>query len=283
MIAIANSSNKITDWILLSPDKEEVLKTETESMNPTFFSESERYKTITANLELMRYASQIKKVYLHTSGVNTNKQKSATIALLEEIFTAAEVTVSSSIVAAAYAVSNRKKSVTCMIDSGSNTCYYDGEKEVITKLPSLGYLLMDDASGSYFGKQLLRDYFYKKMPKKLHDMFQKQFNLFPDDVYHNLYDKKDTYNYLASFSSFVITHKKEPYCADMINKGLSNFIENQITQHDHVYDLPIHFVGEIPCQLQEEIQFALKSFRLNSGDFIHNPIDGLVNYYRKKI
>ena len=203
--------------------------------------------------------------------------------MFQEIFPNATITVATSIEAAAFAVSNRKKSVTCMIDSGSNTCFYDGKSKIVTKIPSLGYLLMDDASGSYFGKHLLRDYFYKKMPKKLHDMFQKQFNLFPDDVYHNLYDQKDTYNYLASFAPFVITHKKEPYCTDLINKGLSNFIENQITQHDHVYDLPIHFVGEIPCQLQDEIKFALKSFRLNAGDFISNPIDGLVQYYQAKI
>jgi len=283
MIAIANSSNTTTDWVLLSLDKKVVLKTNTHSMNPTFFSNTQRYKTITQNEGLMQYASQISKVYLHTSGVSTPKEKKDAEELFQEIFTLANITVSSSIEAAAFAVSNRKKSVTCMIDSGSNTCFYNGKDEIITKLPSLGYLLMDDASGSYFGKHLLRDYFYKKMPKKLHDMFQKQFNLFPDDVYHNLYDKKDTYNYLASFSSFVITHKKEPYCADMINKGLSNFIENQITQHDNVYDMPIHFVGEIPCQLQDEIEFALKSFRLNAGDFMSNPIDGLVNYYRKKI
>ncbi len=283
MIAIANSSNTNTDWVFLSPDKKEVLKTHTHSMNPTFFSNKKRYNTIATNGKIMQYATQVKHIYLHTSGVNTSKEKTEAITLLQEIFENSEIVVSSSIMAAALAVSNRKKSITCMIDSGSNTCFYDGKNNIVTQIPSLGYLLMDDASGSYFGKQLLRDYFYKKMPKKLHDMFQKQFNLFADDVYHRLYDQKDTYNYLASFSEFVITHKKEPYCTDMIRIGLSNFIENQITQHTHVYDLPIHFVGEIPCLLQDEIEFALKSFRLNTGKFISNPIDGLVNFYRTKI
>ena len=75
MIAIANSSNTNTDWVILSLDKKVVLKTNTHSMNPTFFSNSQRYKTITQNKAIMQYASQISSVYLHTSGVSTPKEK----------------------------------------------------------------------------------------------------------------------------------------------------------------------------------------------------------------
>ena len=141
---------------------------------------------------------------------------------------------------------------------------------------------MDDASGNYFGKQLLRDYFYNKMPKKLHDMFQKEYNLHPDDVKQSLYQKGNPNAYLASFAKFLIMHKKEAYCATIINNGFSNLIENQITQHDDVYDLPIHFVGSISYMLQDELKSALKSFRLNAGNFLQKPIVGLVDYHCKK-
>jgi len=39
-------------------------------------------------------------------------------------------------------------------------------------IESLGYSLMDEASGNYFGKRLIRDYFYKKMPSQLSQEFE---------------------------------------------------------------------------------------------------------------
>jgi hypothetical protein len=120
------------------------------------------------------------------------------------------------------------------------------------------------------------------MPKKLHDMFQDEFNLYPDDVKLNLYQKPHPNAYLAKYATFLIKHKNELYCSQIINKGFSDFIENQITQYDRVYDLPIHFVGSISYLLQDELKKALKSFRLNTGNFIQKPIDKLVNYHLSK-
>lgn len=43
---------------------------------------------------------------------------------------------------------------------------WDGEK-LIQKVESLGYILMDDCSGNYFGRQLLRDFYFNKFPEDL--------------------------------------------------------------------------------------------------------------------
>ncbi|GIS00848.1 MAG: hypothetical protein CM15mP102_16680 [Flavobacteriales bacterium] len=42
--------------------------------------------------------------------------------------------------------------------------YYDG-KDVIKKVQSLGYVLMDYASGNYYGKYLIRAFYFNKMPQ----------------------------------------------------------------------------------------------------------------------
>jgi hypothetical protein len=42
---------------------------------------------------------------------------------------------------------------------------------------SLGYTLMDDASGNYYGKQLIRDYYFKKMPQTIRLAFEHKYNL----------------------------------------------------------------------------------------------------------
>ena len=282
MILIADSGSTKTDWVLLNLKKEMLFNKHTGGLNPAVFLENQLYKTITAQEQIMQYASKISEVYVYAAGCGTATPKKILTNVLEEIFDNAVVEVKEDIYAAAFAVSGGKKGIVAIVGTGSNTCYFDGKTAIKTKIPSLGYILMDDASGNYFGKQLLKDYFYNKMPKKLHDMFQKEYNLHPDDVKQSLYQKGNPNAYLASFARFLITHKKEAYCATIINNGFSNLIENQITQHDEVYDLPIHFVGSISYMLQDELKSALKSFRLNAGNFLQKPITGLVNYHCKK-
>lgn len=279
MILIADSGSTKTDWVLVSTQKEIMVKSISKGLNPTVFSESDLYTTITSNKPVMEYVNEITAVYIYAAGCGTERPKKKLSILLEEIFSKATIRVKEDIYAAAYAVTNGKEGIVSILGTGSNCCHFDGKGELTSKVPSLGYMLMDDASGNYFGRILLRDYFYNKMPKKLHDMFQYEYNLYPDDVKLNLYQKPHPNAYLAQFATFLIKHKKEVYCSQIINKGFSDFIENQITQHDRVYDLPIHFVGSISFLLQDELKKALKSFRLNTGNFIQKPIDDLVRYH----
>ena len=279
MILIADSGSTKTDWVLVNAKKNIVVKATTKGLNPTVFSESDLYTTVTTNKVIMEYVNDVFEVYVYAAGCGTERPKKKLLALLEEIFPKASIVVKEDIYAAAFAVSNRKEGIVSILGTGSNCCHFDGKSVITSKVPSLGYMLMDDASGNYFGRILLRDYFYNKMPKKLHDMFQDDFNLYPDDVKLNLYQKPHPNAYLAQYASFLIKHKNELYCSQIINKGFSDFIENQITQYDRVYDLPIHFVGSISYLLQDELKKALKSFRLNTGSFIQKPIDNLVNYH----
>jgi len=279
MILIADSGSTKTDWVLVSTQKEIIVRSTSKGLNPTVFSESDLYTTITTNKPVMEYVNEITAVYIYAAGCGTERPKKKLFILLEEIFSNATISVKEDIYAAAYAVTNGKEGIVSILGTGSNCCHFDGKGILTSKVPSLGYMLMDDASGNYFGRILLRDYFYNKMPKKLHDMFQDEFNLYPDDVKLNLYQKPHPNAYLAQFATFLIKHKKEVYCSHIINKGFSDFIENQITQHDRVYDLPIHFVGSISFLLQDELKKALRSFRLNTGNFIQKPIDDLVSYH----
>ena len=49
---------------------------------------------------------------------------------------------------------SKEPAVVCILGTGSNCSYFNG-KEIEQPVKSLGFSLMDDASGNYFGKQLL--------------------------------------------------------------------------------------------------------------------------------
>ena len=65
-----------------------------------------------------------------------------------------------------------KKAIVSILGTGSNCSYFDG-KVLHQKVQSLGYIVMDDCSGNVFGKELIRKYYFNKMPKELSVEFEK--------------------------------------------------------------------------------------------------------------
>jgi len=154
-------------------------------------------------------------------------------------------------------------------------------KKIHQKVISLGYIVMDDASGNYYGKQLLKAYYFNKMPKELALKFKENYNLDPDFIKENLYRKSNPNTYLASLCHFMIDYKTHPFCQEMIKVGLKLFIENQILQFDNAKELPINFVGSIAHFLTEEIDCTLKEYGLTLGVIQRHPIKGFVEKHIK--
>ena len=128
--------------------------------------------------------------------------------------------------AAVYATTNVPVEV-CILGTGSNCCYFI-VKTIINKSPSLGYIVMDEASGNYFGKELLKAYYYCQMPEELRFLFEKQYNLKEKKVIKKLYQAKTPNKYLASFAPFLFENDDHIFIKNMIHKGMDIFIKNHI-------------------------------------------------------
>ena len=84
--------------------------------------------------------------------------------IFDEIFNQSKIIIKEDTYAAVYAASSpNEKCIVCILGTGSNCTYFDG-KEIEQRVISLGYILMDDASGNYFGRQLLRDFYFNRIP-----------------------------------------------------------------------------------------------------------------------
>ena len=46
---------------------------------------------------------------------------------------------------------------------------------------------MDEASGNFFGKQLIRAFYFKTMPEDLAKKFEEEYDLSPDQIKENVY------------------------------------------------------------------------------------------------
>lgn len=270
------------DWVLLDPEGKKVLKTQTLGLNPTVVPKEELESRILYNPQLRDVMMEVTQVDFYGAGCGTETPKNILKGVLELLFENAQVNVREDLSAAVYAATTTP-GIVCILGTGSNSCYFDGTT-IYAPIPALGYSLMDEASGNYFGKQLLRDYFYGNMPKHLAEKFENNFNLSADDIKMNVYQKSNPNAYLASFAQFIFSEEiTEPYFEAVIEAGIENFIQTRVLTFTEANEVPIHFIGSIAHFSKKIIERCFSKHNLQLGNIVQRPMDGLVAYYQEKL
>jgi len=142
---------------------------------------------------------------------------------------------------------------------------------------------MDSASGNYYGKQIIKDHAYGKMPADIAKKFESQYDLSPDFIKEHLYKKGNPNTYLASVGRFLIENKESDYAQNILKDGLRFFVENQILQFEESKNVPIYFVGSIAHFLKDEIVEVLAEYNLKLGKIVRHPILTLAQYHASKL
>ena len=280
MILIAESGSTKCDWVLTKKTGNEVLRTRTKGLNPAILKKKQLKNIILKNKDLNNFKNKITSIYFYGAGCNTKKNNNKITHTLKTIFNSATSIVEEDIMAAVYAT-NSTNSVVCILGTGSNTCYYNGNS-IKTKTPALGYMLMDEGSGNYFGKKLLVSYYYNKMPKEIAISFETKFNLNEEEVLKNLYQSSTPNKYLANFAPFLFENQENTFIKEILKKGIQKFIENHILQYSkELENCTIHFVGSIAYHSKYYISKELAKYNLKATNFIRRPIDNLINYILK--
>ncbi len=281
MILIADGGSTKCDWILLDTNGEIQFKTRTKGLNPAVFSETSIRQRLFENKDLTNVREKIKRLYFYGAGCGTVRPRLILKYLFEDFFVDADVDVKEDTYAAVYATTS-SPGIVCILGTGSNSSFFDG-KTVENVVPSLGYILMDEASGNYFGKKLIRDYYYRKMPEDLRLQFSKEFNLNPDDIKLNVYKKENPNAYLASFAEFIFKNERNEYFNYVIKKGIKDFFKNKIRVFENHKEVPVHFVGSIAYFSSDIIHKVAEKHGVTIGNIIRRPIDGLIAYHQKKL
>ncbi len=285
MIVIVDSGSTKSDWIIVDNQGNKLFdKVRTNGLNPAILSERKLLKNIKKSDTLVEQKEIVSHLFFYGAGCGTEKPREMLKEVLEEFFPNAKVDVNEDTLAAVYStINNNEPAVVCIMGTGSNCSYYDGEK-LHQRVNSLGYSLMDDASGNYYGKNLIRDYYFGHMPGKLRAAFGHEYNMDSDYIKYNLYKLPNPNAYLASFAKFMFLNKDSEYVPELIKNGIRLLAKNMIMQFkEELKTVPVHFAGSIAYFSQEEIKEVAKEFGFTTGNFVRRPIEGLVDYHIKNL
>ncbi|MCS3530792.1 BadF/BadG/BcrA/BcrD ATPase family protein [Chryseobacterium sp. JUb7] len=282
MVAIVDGGSTKCDWVILDDFNKVFLKTETIGFNPNNIAAELIVPEIEKNISLGSVRNSITKVFFYGSGCGIPENCATIERELHKFFTQAEVIAKEDLMAAAYAAYNGKPAIVCILGTGSNSCYFDGENLKI-KLPSLGFLMGDEGSGSAIGKQLVRRFFMQKLPEDLQLQFQQTYQLTIEEALKNMYHKARPNAYLADFNKFVVERKDHPYFQNMVYEEMKNFFDYQVLPYEESKEVEINFIGSIAYYYENILRSAAAELNLNIGHVVQKPIESLVNYHIKYI
>ena len=282
MIAIVDGGSTKCDWVILENSGKISQKTESIGFNPNIINADLIPQEIEKNPHLFLIKNQLDYIYFYGSGCGTVENALLVETQLQKVFPYAKVTVKEDLTAAAYAAYNGKPAIVCILGTGSNSCYFDGES-IRRDLPSLGFLIGDEGSGSALGKHLVRRFFMKKLPQDLHQEFVETYHLTIEDAIKNMYHNPRANAYLAEFNKFVVQRKQHPYFQNMVFDEMKNFFEYQVLPYEEAREAEINFIGSIAYYYEDILRAAAAELNLTVGHIVQKPIESLVEYKKKYI
>ncbi|MBR3828087.1 MAG: hypothetical protein IKJ40_02140 [Bacteroidales bacterium] len=277
MIFVADSGSTKTTWAVV----ETGTKIVTEGLNPLFVTD-EQVHTVCQTVRKQFFACGFpSRIYFYGAGCSNILQQSRMQKLLEKEFSATQVTVETDMLGACRAVSDNKATLVGILGTGSNVCYYDGEK-IAAKSVSLGYILGDEGSANYMGRMLLTDYLTGKMPEDIATLFHEAYPYSYEEWIDRIYNKPNANRFLASLARFATDHidlmERENNIWYVVDQWHSARLGDLIMQ---THCCHIDIVGGFAKAIESGLRKTLTSYAIEVGTIVADPIDGLIGFHKK--
>lgn len=277
MIAIVDSGSTKTNWLFTG--EKEGIQIRTLGINPYYQTADDitehLLKELVPNMPDVR---QMEAVYFYGAGCELPAQQAIVQKAIQPIFPQSKIQVDNDLIAAARSLFGKEKGIACISGTGSNTCYYNGEK-IERNINSLGLYMGDEGSGGYLGKMLIRDYLREVMPKEMRERFEV---FTPDrraDIMDKIYRKPFPNRYLASLAPFAILHQTNDYVQQLILENFRLLFERCICQYTQHTKVPVRFIGSVALHLQPYLQEVAQSKGVQVDVITNDPLPGLQEYH----
>ncbi len=275
---IADSGSTKTDWCFVAQGK--VLKRiVTEGTNPFFQTDEEIALVVEKQLQPHLIDMKIEQLYFYGAGCAFPKQIERLRYTFAPLFHC-PIEVGSDLLAAARALCGNQPGIACIMGTGSNSCYYDGE-QIVDNVSPLGYVLGDEGSGAVLGKLLVGDCLKGELTPELKESFLQRFQLTPAEILNRVYKQPFPNRFLASLSPFLLEHIDEPCIHRLVLESFKSFFQRNINAYNRP-DLPVHFVGSIAYYYQSILAKAAKQTGFTLGNIYKSPMEGVVAFHTNR-
>ncbi len=280
-ILIADSGSTKTQWVLLDSAMTHSYFNSF-GINPNYQRSSEILDVLDEVAEFKDpvFCNSIEQVFFYGAGCHGEENTNTVQTALQKRFAKAQVEVESDMLGGAKALCNRKKGIACILGTGSNSCFYDGNN-IVANVPSFGYLFGDHGSGAVLGKTLIEAFCSDLLPSELKDLLVKETGITREILLFNVYKKAFPNRYLASFVPFIHANIENEFIHQMVVMSFADFLHFQISKYPEAKSLEINFTGSVAFLFSKLLSEVLTSAGYKMGVCIQHPLEGLITYHKQ--
>ncbi len=280
MILIADSGSTKTDWRLLDLCSGDVIQNiVSRGINPYYESEDDISSKLRGEVLPFVGDAPVDQVWFYGAGCTETKLESMTRAI-QSVFSEGSVYVASDLMGAARALLGTTAGIACIMGTGSNSCFYDGER-IVENVSPLGFILGDEGSGAVLGRIFLGDLLKGQLPSDLERAFWNENDITQREIVENVYRKPFPNRYLAKFTRFLGEHRDYEYVRSLLIGSFRTFFKRNVMQYDYL-NYETGFVGSIATVFKDELCEAADDCGVRVSNFLKTPIEGLTHFHLQR-
>lgn len=280
MILIADSGSTKTHWALIDSTRQ-TRHVYTKGINPFYQTEDE----ISGELELFLLPQlgdlHIDSIFFYGAGCSFPEKKALVSQALKQHFFNAEIQVESDLLAAARSLFGYRQGIACILGTGSNSCFYDGQ-EITKNISPLGFILGDEGSGAVLGKTLVADCLKNQLSDELKEKFLAEYNLTPATILDSVYKQPFPNRFLATFAPFLFQNIHYPQIAKIVTDSFNAFFVRNILQYT-TSNVEVSFVGSVAFYFRDILKQVANKHGITIGCVLQSPMDGLIDYHKNEL
>lgn len=272
MKLIADSGSTKTHWCVT--DENGVVKDIfTKGINPFYQTEEEIKAELILNLLPQLSEYPINSIHFYGAGCSFPEKKLMVSNALSTFYKDAKIEIESDLLGAARSLFGNNKGIACILGTGSNSCFYDGEN-IVENVSPLGFILGDEGSGAVMGKLLIADCLKNQLPTELKEKLMTQYALTPAIVLENVYKKPFPNRYLAQFTPFLLENLEEPCIFNLVFEAFDAFLVRNVMQYS-LEEMEVGFVGSIAYHFRDTLEMVAYERGIKISSIVQSPMGGL--------
>ncbi|HRZ98216.1 MAG TPA: ATPase [Paludibacter sp.] len=276
MKLIADSGSTKTQWCLVENGLiiKDIL---TNGINPFYQTEKEIITDLENQLLPELENSTIPEIHFYGAGCSFPEKKALVKNAILQFFPKADIEIESDLLGAARSLFQHEKGIACILGTGSNSCFYDGN-EIVQNVSPLGFILGDEGSGAVLGKLLIADCLKKQLPDWLSEKLLDEYELTPAQILENVYKKPFPNRFLAKFSPFILEHIEEPSIFNLVYDSFDSFLARNVMQYP-LEEIKVGFIGSIAHYFRDTLEIVASERGIVISEIAKSPMDGLLKYH----
>lgn len=275
---IADSGSTKTEWCLLKNNKP-ILFT-SQGISPYFVTADEAENIIRTEVLSFLKSNQIDEIYFYGTGCKNPANIKMFKKVFHKVFPYSIIKIDNDLSGAAKALCGNEKGIACILGTGSNSCFYNGNR-IAKNSPGIGFILGDEGSGAYLGKKVIQHFLYNIFDEELRAKFDAKFVTTVPEILESVYKKPLPNRYLASYAIFLAENRGHYMIENIIEDGLNDFFFMHVITYRESAFLPIHFMGGIAFGFKDVVEQLCNSYGLKSGTVLKSPMEGLIKYHEE--